>query len=229
MLLSRPVTQPTDAAADGRSPAASGVRCICSVKLNPQRVPIALEAVHAGFPSVAQDYFSGEFSFDEHVIVHPNSTYIVHVAGDSMTGAGIFDGDVLVVDRSLNPCDGDVVIAILDNELTVKRLRCQQGRSWLHAENPAYPDFWPAEGEELVVWGVVTGNYHWQRADSSTQLEDTPAPNVSYPHPGLSSTPTHSNRRAKSSPPQSESEHAEPRHPQRGNTVYPSSPWEHYV
>lgn len=64
-------------------------------------VPMALEAVHAGFPSVAQDYFDGDFSFDDNVITHPDTTFVMAVAGDSMEGAGIFDRDILVVDRSL--------------------------------------------------------------------------------------------------------------------------------
>ena len=149
---------------------------------HPSPVPQALEAVHAGFPSVAQDYFSGDFSFDQNVIVHPDSTFIIHVAGDSMTGAGIFDGDLLVVDRSLEPREGDIVIAILDDELLVKRLAKRKGRTMLRAENPAYPDFLPQEGEELVIWGVVIGNYHWQRVDAGGESRSgSPLPQVTYP------------------------------------------------
>ncbi len=149
---------------------------------HPSPVPQALEAVHAGFPSVAQDYFSGDFSFDQNVIVHPDSTFIIHVAGDSMTGAGIFDGDLLVVDRSLEPREGDIVIAILDDELLVKRLARRRGRTMLRAENPAYPDFMPQEGEELVIWGVVIGNYHWQRVDTRSESRNgSPLPQVTYP------------------------------------------------
>ena len=148
----------------------------------PSPVPQALEAVHAGFPSVAQDYFSGDFSFDQNVIVHPDATFIIHVAGDSMTGAGIFDGDLLVVDRSLEPREGDIVIAILDDELLVKRLARRNGRTMLRAENPAYPDFMPQEGEELVIWGVVIGNYHWQRVDAKGEPRSgSPLPQVTYP------------------------------------------------
>lgn len=149
---------------------------------HPSPVPQALEAVHAGFPSVAQDYFSGDFSFDQNVIVHPDSTFIIHVAGDSMTGAGIFDGDLLVVDRSLEPREGDIVIAILDDELLVKRLARRRGRTMLRAENPAYPDFIPQEGEELVIWGVVIGNYHWQRVDTRSESRNgSSLPQVTYP------------------------------------------------
>ncbi|WEV73030.1 S24 family peptidase [Bifidobacterium sp. ESL0790] len=130
--------------------------------LAPIPVPAALESVHAGFPSVAQDYFAGDFSFDEHVIQHPDTTFIITVAGDSMEGAGIWDGDLLVVDRSLEPQAGDVVVAILDDELTVKRLIMRGSTPVLHAENPRYPDFMSSDAAELVVWGVVVGNFHPQ-------------------------------------------------------------------
>lgn len=131
-------------------------------KLCPSPIPAALESVHAGFPSVAQDYFAGDFSFDENILIHPETTFIVTVAGDSMEGAGIWDGDLLVVDRSLEPQSGDVVVAILHEELTVKRLILQGSVPILHPENPKYPDFRPGEAEDLVIWGVVTGNFHYQ-------------------------------------------------------------------
>ncbi|WEV65197.1 MULTISPECIES: translesion error-prone DNA polymerase V autoproteolytic subunit [unclassified Bifidobacterium] len=134
--------------------------------LAPTPIPIALEAVHAGFPSVAQDYFAGDFSFDEHIIRNPDTTYIITVAGDSMEGAGIWDGDLLVVDRSLEPQVDDVVVAVLDGELTVKRLLMRGSTPILHPENPRYPDFSPQNAEELVIWGVVTGNFHIQSRSS---------------------------------------------------------------
>ncbi|WEV64660.1 S24 family peptidase [Bifidobacterium sp. ESL0732] len=134
--------------------------------LAPTPVPIALEAVHAGFPSVAQDYFAGDFSFDEHIIRNPDTTFIITVAGDSMEGAGIWDGDLLVVDRSLEPQADDVVVAVLDDELTVKRLVMRGTTPILHPENPHYPDFSPENAEELVIWGVVIGNFHTQSRSS---------------------------------------------------------------
>lgn len=128
-------------------------------------IPTALESVHAGFPSVAQDYFSGDFSFDTNVIVHPDTSFVVRVAGSSMEGAGIYDGDLLIIDRSLTPQQGDVVIAALDGDLTVKRLLSDtQGNPVLHAENPAYPDIQLYFDESVTLWGVVIGNYHPQCA-----------------------------------------------------------------
>lgn len=129
----------------------------------PLHVPQALESVHAGFPSVAQDYFISDFSFDENIILHPDTTFAVRVAGDSMEGAGIYDGDILLVDRSLRSEDGNVVIAIIDGELTVKRLRVpHSGHPYLHPENQNYPDIRPTEETEFEIWGVVIGNYHFQ-------------------------------------------------------------------
>ncbi|MDN5973284.1 MAG: S24 family peptidase [Bifidobacterium crudilactis] len=153
-----------------------------------------MESVRAGFPSVAQDYFAGDFSFDENVILHPDTTFILTVAGDSMEGAGIFDGDLLVVDRSLNPEDDDVVVAILDDELTVKRLVMHGRTPILHPENPLYPDFAPFDGQSLEIWGVVTGNYHSQKRMDvirhHAQSKDAPTtPPIIRPKPTGGYTP----------------------------------------
>lgn len=190
---------------------------------DPRPIPQALESVHAGFPSVAQDYFNGDFSFDENVIVHPDSTFIIHVAGDSMTGAGIFDGDLLVVDRSLEPHEGDIVVAILDDEMLVKRLVCRRGRAILHAENPAYPDFTPGDGEDLVIWGVVTGNYHWQRPQTAPRKGGRPLPHVIYPgqHPPAQSD---GQAGARGGPGRT----MQPTGKASFGSVYPSAEWGHH-
>ncbi|RBQ00077.1 LexA family protein [Bifidobacterium xylocopae] len=203
----------------------STVASIRSAAARPRKVPIALEAVHAGFPSVAQDYFSGDFSFDEHVFVHPDSTFVVKVAGDSMTGAGIFDSDLLVVDRALDPCDGDVVIAILNDELTVKRLRSGDGRTWLQAENPAYPDFRPQEDEVLVIWGVVTGSYHRQREECPTKTGRQNAPEVTYPQPGAHT----GKRRPLQTRPETRKTHQSADPDQERRSPYPSRGWEDHA
>jgi DNA polymerase V len=117
-------------------------------------------AVPAGFPSPAQDYFEGRLDLNKHLIHDVTSTFLVRVAGDSMQGAGISDGDELVVDRSLTPIDGNVVVAILDGELTVKRFRISGGVVRLAAENPDYPDIEIPELAELSIWGVVTRCLH---------------------------------------------------------------------
>jgi DNA polymerase V len=116
-------------------------------------------AVPAGFPSPAQDYFDGRLDLNAHLITDMTSTFLVRVSGHSMQGAGISDGDELVVDRSLTPVDGNVVVAVLDGELTVKRLRLDGGVR-LVAENADYPDIEIPELAELTVWGVVTRCLH---------------------------------------------------------------------
>ena len=121
---------------------------------------VAGDAVAAGFPSPAQDYFDGSLDLNDHLIRDRTSTFIVRVSGESMSGAGISDGDELVVDRSLSPTHGSVVIAILDGELTVKRLELNRGGVVLRAENPEYPPIHVAELSELQVWGVVTVCLH---------------------------------------------------------------------
>nr|WP_244266593.1 translesion error-prone DNA polymerase V autoproteolytic subunit [Pseudarthrobacter chlorophenolicus] len=117
-------------------------------------------AVPAGFPSPAQDYFTGRIDLNAHLIRDITSTFLVRVSGHSMEGAGISDGDELVVDRAITPVDGNVVVAIVDGELTIKRLRLEHGRVRLAAENPDYPDLVVPELAELSIWGTVTRCLH---------------------------------------------------------------------
>jgi DNA polymerase V len=121
---------------------------------------ITAAAVPAGFPSPAQDYFDGRIDLNKHLIRDITCTFLVRVSGHSMDGAGITDGDELVVDRSLAPADGNVVVAVLDGELTIKRLRMDRGSVRLAAENPDYPDVVIPELSDLTIWGVVTRCLH---------------------------------------------------------------------
>lgn len=123
-------------------------------------IPISPVSVPAGFPSPAQDYFTGRIDLNKHLIGDITSTFLVRVSGHSMDGAGISDGDELVVDRSLTPADSNVVVAIIDGELTIKRLRIENGQVRLAAENPNYPDIVLSELAELTIWGVVTRCLH---------------------------------------------------------------------
>ncbi|KQO98629.1 LexA family protein [Leifsonia sp. Leaf264] len=120
-------------------------------------------AVPAGFPSPAQDYYNGPVDLNTHLIQDPTSTFIIRVSGESMTGVGIYDGDEVIVDRSLTPTDGSVVIAILDGDLTLKRLRMRGGSVALHAENPDFPDIILRGDANLSIWGVVTICLHHVR------------------------------------------------------------------
>jgi DNA polymerase V len=127
------------------------------VVLNPPPGPLRryLCRVAAGFPSPADDHLEGPLDLNEHLVAHPAATFVVTVEGDSMAGAGIRDGDLLVVDRAREARDGSIVVAVVDGELTVKRLRKGRKGVRLEAENPAYPAIVFHEGKELVVWGVV--------------------------------------------------------------------------
>ncbi|WP_374424985.1 LexA family protein [Chromobacterium sp.] len=120
-------------------------------------LPVAGDPVRAGFPSPADDYLDDSISLDAYLIADPAATFLVRVRGDSMSGAGIGEGDLLVVDKGLTANHGDIVIAIVDGEFTVKRLHNLRGRCALIAENPAYPPITLCPGQELQVWGVVTG------------------------------------------------------------------------
>ena len=123
-------------------------------------VLISPVAVAAGVPSPAQDYFDGRIDLNAHLIKDITSTFVVRVTGDSMEGAGISDGDELIVNRALEPKDGSVVVAVLDGELTVKRLRITPTGVVLQAENPKYPDIRVPALSELTVWGVATRCLH---------------------------------------------------------------------
>ncbi len=123
-------------------------------------LPLALCHVEAGFPSPADDYMEGALDLNEHIIKHPSATYFVKASGDSMIGAGIFNGDLLIVDRSLEALSGKVVIAEVDGQLTVKRLLKLNDSFSLQSENSSYPPIDLQEGNEVIVWGVVTHVIH---------------------------------------------------------------------
>ena len=123
-------------------------------------IPLALGRVEAGFPSPADDYMERSLDLNEHVIKHPAATYFIRASGDSMTGAGIFDGDLLIVDRSLEPAHGRVAVVEVDGQLTVKRLFKSKGLFLLQSENASCPPIELQEWSEVVVWGVVTHVLH---------------------------------------------------------------------
>jgi DNA polymerase V len=117
-------------------------------------------AVSAGLPSPAEDYLEGKIDLNQHLVKNPSATFLVRATGDSMIEAGIHSGDVLVVDRSLKPLDQKIVIAVLNGELTVKRMHYQKRRLFLMPANPNYPAISVTEEMELQVWGVVTSVIH---------------------------------------------------------------------
>ncbi|MCG2623961.1 translesion error-prone DNA polymerase V autoproteolytic subunit [Arthrobacter sp. I2-34] len=113
-----------------------------------------------GFPSPARDYYHGGIDLNRHLIRDRTSTFIMRVAGNSMAAAGIADGDEIIVDRSLVPRDGNVVVAVLDGELVIRRLRLTGRGVVLQADSAGQPDAEVPELADLTVWGVVTRCLH---------------------------------------------------------------------
>lgn len=128
----------------------------------PVTVPLTLFEwpVHAGFPSPAADYAQPRIDLNRHLLLNENASFLFRVRGESMTGIGIYDGDTLIVDRSINPVHNQIVLAIVDGEFTVKRLYKRGQDIRLIAENPKFSPITLKEGQELSIWGVVTFNLH---------------------------------------------------------------------
>ena len=123
-------------------------------------LPLYLAPVSAGFPSPAEDYLDKALDLNELLIAHPAATFYVRASGDSMRDAGIHSGDILGVDRAVEPTHGRVVIAALNGELTVKRLRHTGGRLFLVPENPDYAPLEVSPEASFAIWGVVTFVIH---------------------------------------------------------------------
>ena len=124
-------------------------------------VPYLLSRISAGFPSPADDYIENNLSLSELLIRNHLSTFLMKTSGDSMMDVGINDGDILVVDRSIEPKNRDIVIAIFEGNLTVKRLIFKtNGLVVLKSENTAYKDIKIPESADLEIWGVVTSVIH---------------------------------------------------------------------
>jgi len=123
-------------------------------------LPLAGESVAAGFPSPADDYIDIGIDLNDTLIRHPSSTFFLRVSGDSMTGAGIQHGDLLVVDRSLEARPGQIVVAVLDGAFTLKRLVHHRGRLRLEAANSAYPPLELHQCGDVQIWGVAIHVIH---------------------------------------------------------------------
>src|SRR5579862_6705089 len=121
----------------------------------PATVPLMASPAACGFPSPADDYLDRPLDFNELLIENPAATFAVRIAGESMTGAGLFPGDIAVVDRARTAVDGSIVLALLDGEFIIKRYRCKGARVWLQAENPAFKNIELTEESAFEVWGVI--------------------------------------------------------------------------
>lgn len=125
-----------------------------------QRAPLYGSKVVAGFPSAADDYIEARLDLNEYLVGHKEATFFLRVKGDSMIGANIHDGNLLIVDRAAEPKHHDVVVAVVNGELTVKRLYKRRGVVKLQAANEAYPEILIKPENELAVWGVVKHVVH---------------------------------------------------------------------
>ncbi len=122
--------------------------------------PLLATPVPAGFPSPASDYIECRLSLDEHLIEHPEATFFVRVQGDSMTGMGIHDGDLLVVDRACTPKEHSVVIAVVDGQFMVKQLHRVPEGILLRSKGAGHSDILVSGDQELTIWGVVRWTLH---------------------------------------------------------------------
>ena len=124
------------------------------------QLPLQTCKVQAGFPSFADDSTEENLDLNKYLIKHPTATFFVRVSGDSMLGAGIHNNDLLIVDRSLTPSNGKVVIAAIEGALTVKRLVLKNNKAYLHAENDGFPPITITSETGIHIWGIVTNVIH---------------------------------------------------------------------
>jgi DNA polymerase V len=123
-------------------------------------LPLYRTPVKAGFPSPATNYIEGSLDLNAYLIKHPAATSFMRTEGDSMVGAGIYSGDLLIVDRSLNIIPGKVVIAAVNGTFLIKRLQLIDGRPYLVSANPAYAPIPITQESECLIWGVVSTSIH---------------------------------------------------------------------
>lgn len=125
-----------------------------------RELPYADGGVKAGFPSPAQEYMDCAIDLNRDLVRHPESTFYARVEGDSMEGAGVSEGDILVVDKLLEVHDGDMAVCVINGEFTVKFVEFHDDSVTLRPANPAYAPITVAEGDRFDVWGVVTYVIH---------------------------------------------------------------------
>ena len=143
-------TNPTKATLS-QAPQAMAAHCVA------HETRLLSHRISAGFPSPAADYAEDGLDLNHYLVQNKPATFMFTVKGDSMMGAGICDGDKVVVDKALKPKHKDIVVAVVDGEYTIKRLYQSRGRVELQPENPNYEPITFSEGNELQIWGVVVG------------------------------------------------------------------------
>ena len=119
-------------------------------------LPLVSEGISAGFPSPALDFIDLTIDLNKHLIKHPASTFYGRVKGQSMKDEGIHDGDLLVIDKSLDPVDGKIAVCYLDGEFTIKRIKLEKDACWLMPANPLYEPIKVTDENDFLIWGIVT-------------------------------------------------------------------------
>ena len=119
-------------------------------------LPYTKTGISAGFPSPADDFLDLQIDLNKHLIKHPSSTFYGRVTGNSMMGAGIHHGDLLVIDKSLEPKNNKIAVCFLDGEFTVKRIKIDKDIIWLIAENKDYQPIRVTKDNDFLIWGIVT-------------------------------------------------------------------------
>lgn len=126
-------------------------------------LPIADGGIKAGFPSPAQDFMYLSIDLNKELVKHPSSTFYGRVSGDSMIDAGIYDGDILIIDKSLEPKDGDMAVCFIDGEFTIKYIKIEEKVIWLVPANANYKPIKVTEDNDFLIWGIVTYSIKKQR------------------------------------------------------------------
>ncbi len=126
-------------------------------------LPVADEGIKAGFPSPAQDFMDVAIDLNKELVKHPSSTFYGRVKGDSMIDAGIFDGDLLIIDKSLEPHNGDMAVCFIDGEFTLKYIKIEEKVIWLIPANKNYQPIKVTEANDFLIWGIVTYSIKKQR------------------------------------------------------------------
>ncbi|WP_339611018.1 translesion error-prone DNA polymerase V autoproteolytic subunit [uncultured Planktosalinus sp.] len=118
-------------------------------------IPLVFSKVSAGFPSPADDFLDLNIDLNKHLVKNQYTTFLVKVSGNSMQDVGISDGDILIVDKSLDPTNNKIAVCYIDGEFTVKRIKVEKDCVWLVAENPDYKPIKVTDENELIIWGIV--------------------------------------------------------------------------
>lgn len=121
-----------------------------------QDIPLISSNIQAGFPSPALDFIDLSIDLNKYVVKHPSSTFYGRVQGDSMKDAGIGDGDLLVIDKGIEPSDGKIAICFIDGEFTLKRIKIDKDECWLAPANENYKPIKVSTENNFMIWGIVT-------------------------------------------------------------------------